>query len=89
MARIPTTINKKGLNDLDKGSPRGSAGKESVCNVGDLGSSPRLGGSPREVDQISTPVFWPGKFHGLYSPWGLKESDPTERLSHLLYIRSS
>ena len=26
----------------------GSAGKESVCNVGDLGSIPRLGRSPRE-----------------------------------------
>ena len=25
--------------------------------------------------------FWPGKFHGLYSPWGHKESDTTERLS--------
>ena len=23
----------------------------------------------------STPVFWPGEFHGLYSPWGRKESD--------------
>ena len=29
----------------------------------------------------STPVFWPGEFHGLYSPWGCKESDMTERLS--------
>ena len=32
-----------------------------------------------------TPVFMPGKFHGLrslvgYSPWGRKESDTTERL---------
>ena len=26
----------------------------------------------------STPVFWPGEFHGLYSPWGRKESDTTE-----------
>ena len=25
-----------------------------------------------------TPVFWPGEFHGLYSPWGHKESDTTE-----------
>ena len=24
------------------------------------------------------PVFWPGEFHGLYSPWGHKESDTTE-----------
>ena len=30
---------------------------------------------------LSTPVFWPGEFHRLYSPWGLKESDMTERLS--------
>ena len=28
-----------------------------------------------------TPVFWPGEFHGLYSPWGCKESDMTEWLS--------
>ena len=31
-----------------KGFPCGSAGKESACNVGDLGSIPGLGGSPGE-----------------------------------------
>ena len=30
------------------GSPCGSAGKESACNVGDLGLIPGLGRSPRE-----------------------------------------
>ena len=25
--------------------------------------------------------FWPGEFHGLYSPWGRKELDTTEQLS--------
>ena len=30
------------------GFPCGSAGKESACNVGDLGSIPRLGKSPGE-----------------------------------------
>ena len=30
---------------------------------------------------LPTPVFWPGEFHGLYSLWGHKESDTTERLS--------
>ena len=25
--------------------------------------------------RLLTPVFWPGEFHGLYSPWGQKESD--------------
>ena len=31
--------------------------------------------------KATTPVFWPGKFHGLYSPWGHKELDTTEQLS--------
>ena len=30
------------------GFPHGSAGNESICNVGDLGSIPRLGRSPEE-----------------------------------------
>ena len=30
---------------------------------------------------------WPGEFHGLYSPWGRKESDTSEWLSlHFIYI---
>ena len=29
-------------------------------------------------DWLSTPVFWPGEFHGLYSPWGCKELYTTE-----------
>ena len=29
----------------------------------------------------ATHSFWPGEFHGLYSPWGHKESDMTERFS--------
>ena len=28
--------------------------------------------------RLPTPVSWPGEFHGLYSLWGLKESDTTE-----------
>ena len=58
------------------GFPCGSAGKESACSAGDLGSIPGLGTSPGEGK-----VFWLGEFHGLYSPWGRKESDTTERLS--------
>ena len=29
----------------------------------------------------TSPIFWPGEFHVLYSPWGLRESGMTERLS--------
>ena len=58
--------------------PHGSAGKESACNVGDLGSIPGLGRSPGEGNDLPTPVFWPGEFHRLYSPRGHKQSDMTE-----------
>ena len=30
---------------------------------------------PWRRERLPTPVFWPGEFHGLYSPWGCKESD--------------
>ena len=30
------------------------------------------------LEKGKTTVFWPGEFRGLYSPWGLKESDTTE-----------
>ena len=35
---------------------------------------------PQFLERLYTPVFWPGEFHGLYSPWGHKESDTTELL---------
>ena len=60
----------------------GSAGKESACNVRDLGLIPGLGWSPEEGNG-----FLHGEFHGQrslvgYSSWGHKESDTTERLTH-------
>ena len=62
------------------GFPGGSAGKEATCNVGDWVQS--LGWEdPWRRKRLPTPVFWPGEFHGLYSPWGGKESDTTEWLS--------
>ena len=33
---------------------------------------------PWRWERLPTPVFWPGKFQGLYSPWGLKQSDKIE-----------
>ena len=36
---------------------------------------------PWRREMLPTPVFWPREFHGLYSPWGHKESDVTEQLS--------
>ena len=36
---------------------------------------------PWRRERLPTPVFWPGEFHELYSPWDRKDSDMTERLS--------
>ena len=33
---------------------------------------------PLEKGRLPTPVFWPGESHGLYGPWGHRESDRTE-----------
>ena len=74
-----------GYQNYYMGFPGGSDGKKSACNMGDLGSIPELGRSPREEWQ-PIPVFLPGESHGQkslvgYSPWGCKELDVTERLS--------
>ena len=64
----------------EKSFPGDSDGKESACNVGDLGSNPGLGTSPRERKG------YPLQYSGLedfmnYSPWHQKELDMTEQLS--------
>ena len=40
-----------------------------------------VGDIPWKREQLCIPVFWPGEFHGLYGPWGCKESEMTEWLS--------
>ena len=40
-------------------------------------------------ERLPTSVFWPGEFHGLYSPWGHKESDMTEPLSLTMVLCAS
>ena len=65
------------------GFPRGSAGKESACNVGDLGSIPELGRSPAEGKG------YPLQYSGLENSMdcvvlGVAKSDMTEQLSFSL-----
>ena len=51
------------------GFPGGSAGKESACSMGYLGSipgfDPWVGKIPWRRERLPTPVFWPGEFHEL------------------------
>ena len=66
--------------------PGGSDGKASTCKVGDLGSIPGLGGSPRGGHGNRLQYSCLENLHGQrrlvgYSSWCHKESDMTERLS--------
>ena len=63
------------------GFPSGSAGKESTCSAGDLGSIPGLGRSPGEGKG------YPLQYSGLENPMdcivpGVAELNTTEQLSH-------
>ena len=47
-----------------------------------------VGKIPWRREQLPTPVFWPGEFHGQrnlvgYSPWAGEELDAIEFLSHV------
>ena len=63
MAQPPRPTHSRGGEKSQLGFPAGSAGKESACNVGDLGSIPGLGRSPGQgIDS---------RIHGL--PWWLRQ----------------
>ena len=68
---------------VQKGFPGGSAGNESACKAGDLGSIPGLGRSPE--GELCNPLQYsylenPYGQRSLagYSPWNGKESNMTE-----------
>ena len=42
---------------------------------------------PLSRERLPTPVFGPREFHGLYSPWGHKESNTTWQLSPPLSVQ--
>ena len=75
---------------LDLGFPGGSDGKESACNMGDLGLIPGSGRFPGEGNgypfQYSCLENSMGQRSPVgYSPWCCKESDTTERLTLFHY----
>ena len=64
--------------------PRASPVAQLVKNppaMWETGFDPWVVKIPQRRERLSTLVFWPGEFHGLYSPWGCKESVTTEQLS--------
>ena len=74
---------------ISQGFPSGSDGKESICNTGDVGFDIWVGKIPWSRKWQPTPVLLPRESHGQrslvgFSPWGHKESDTTEQLTHTL-----
>ena len=69
------------------GFPHGSAGKESTCNAGDLGSTPGLGRSPGE--EKGSPLQYSGLENSMdCTVYGVAKSQTqTERLHFRLYLR--
>ena len=61
------------------GFPGGSAGKESICNSGDLGLIPGLERSSGEGN--SYPLQYFGLENSMDYIWSRKESDTTEQLT--------
>ena len=71
-------------NPVFLGFPGGSDGKESACQVGDLGSIPELGRSPEGGHGNPLQYYNLENPHGQrslvgYSSWGPKKSDTTEQ----------
>ena len=76
------------------GFPGGSVVKQSACNAERPGFDPWVGKIPWRREWQPTPVFLPGKSHGQrslvgYRPWGHKESDTTEQLTHYFPVKES
>ena len=75
------------LGFMSTGFPGGSAGEESACNVGDLGSIPgserslgKRNGNPLQYSCLENPMgrgAWRVTVHG-----GLRELDTTEATKH-------
>ena len=63
------------------------AGKESTCNAGDPSLIPGREDTLK-MEWLPTPVVWPGEYHGLYNPWGYKESSSCH-FHHIFLIHSS
>ena len=57
MAQPPRPTHSRRGEKSQLGFPDGSAGKESACNVGDLGLIPGLGRSPGEGKAIHSSIL--------------------------------
>ena len=81
LGQVGGSMERDPILGCSQGFSCGSAGKRICPQCGRSGFDPWVGNTHRRRERLPTPVFWPGEFLELYSPWGHKESDTTERLS--------
>ena len=81
LGQVGGSMERDPILGCSQGFSCGSAGKIICLQCGRPGFDPWVGNTRRRRERLPTPVFWPGEFLELYSPWGLKESDTNERLS--------
>ena len=91
MYRAHSETSHLGIALSNYGLPRGSDGKESACNAEDPGSIPGSGiflgggnGNPLQYSCLKNIGYRLYTDYRLppYSPWGFKELDMIERLTH-------
>ena len=71
--------------EKDVGFPCSTDGKESACNAGDLALIPGSGRSPGEGN--GNPLQYSCLVNSMDRPWGRKESDMTDQLTHIVWQR--
>ena len=77
----PLLRQREGGAKAEEGLPGSSGGKKSACNMGDLGSIPRLGRFPWRRAWRPTPVCLPGEPRWTEEPGGLW-STGSHRVGH-------
>ena len=70
-----------GCHDQLNGDEFGLTLGDGGANSGRPGFDLWVGKIPWRRERLPTPLFLPAKLHGLYSPWGHKESYTPEHLS--------
>ena len=78
------------------GFPDGSVGKESACNAGDLGSTPRSGrypgkgnGNPLQYSSLGNPMdreAWQATVHGVARVRHGLETKPLQPCAHIIIL---
>ena len=58
-----------------------------ICSHVLVCGDPWVGKMPWRRERLPTPVFWPGEFHGLYSPWDRRVRHDWATFTYKLFLK--